>query len=195
MNPNFGELYFDHFSKFLGEPAYVAGRFEENQLAPVIQFLAYDGVLQGCATFCSLGLTHFHDRLDGVAEIVSFVDVHHPQPLKQYFDTIPYVLANTLFFMVQKRMKLGRGMVVSGIDNISSAFVVETGKDSIYFTTPFDLPTDFSHVGDKTGSVLLAMFITKSEHDYFKDRGTEEFESLLEKKKVDPYDLERASCV
>jgi len=196
MSTTWGDAYFDHMTRFLGDPV-DRKVFAQSHETPPIQILAFDRVFQGCATFCSLGLTHYDDRIAAIAEILSAVDVHAPRPLPAYFDLLPYVLANSLFYIIQNRMSFGRGVSIDGIDKINSQFVIETGKTAVYFTTPFGLPEEFRLVshGNRTGRFHLAMFISKAEHEFFLDRGADEFENRLALSDLDAYDLERSSCV
>ena len=104
--------------------------------------------------------------------------------------------ANALFFLVEHRMKLGRGVAIAS-DDIEPDFAKKFGKTAIYFTNPFGLPSEFSIVKNNsdTGRIYMGVFITPAEFEYFSDRGAAEFESLLERKAVDPFDISRCSSI
>src|SRR4051812_35099779 len=115
---NWGECYYDHYEKFFGEPGSRQG-FALDSANRGIQVLKYEGVMEGCAAYCSVGLTHFESAIGGVAELCAIVDGGH--------DEVPRLLANAEFFMIDKRMKIGWGMAVGGMEVIAPAFVAETG--------------------------------------------------------------------
>jgi hypothetical protein len=118
-------------------------------------------------------------------------------PVDDGWKDVPYVLANALFFMIQNGMTMGLGLSISGIERISPQFASKFNKEAIYFTNIFGFSEGFSKIkcDEESGKMYLAFFISKSEHEFFKQHGAEEFESLLEAKKVDPFSLRRSSCV
>lgn len=188
MNVNWGECYYDHYAKFLGTPV-ERQVFRKDDQSPSIQILAYDGVFKGCRVFCSLGLTHYSSEVSAVGEVVL--------PLDAGWEDVPSLLANVLFYIVQKPMSLGWGMSISGIDNISPEFTRAFNKTALYFTTPYGFPQDFNRVDCQTGvgDMYLAFFISASEHAFFTTHGAEQFENLLEVHNVDPFTLQRPTCV
>ena len=188
MNMNWGECYYDHYTRFLD---HLLDRkiFRQNNNLPSVQILSYDKVFKDCQVFCSLGLSHYSSDIGGVAEVCL--------PVDDGWKDVPYVLANALFFMVQNGMTMGWGLSISGIERISTQFANNFNKAAIYFTNVFGLPEEFSKVkcGDGTGKMYLAIFISEAEHRFFKQHGAEAFEELLDVKKVDPFSLQRSSCV
>lgn len=185
---NWGEHYYDHYSHFFREPIEVR-RFSPVDLGPRIQVLAYDTVFRNCRVFASLGLSHYAPELHCVAEVVL--------PVNDAWELVPSLLANALFELVQQRLQLGWGMAVCGLEKLSPDFVASCGKSALYFTKPFDLPDDFPIVAceGQVGQVLLAMFVSSAEYEYFHQHGAEQLEQLLESEGVDPYNLTRPSIV
>jgi antitoxin YqcF len=185
---NLGECYFDHYSHYLGQPI-DREAFRRTADEPSIQVLAYDGAFPGVGTFCTLGLTNFMAQVGCVAEIIVPVDAA--------FQQVPSLLANALFLMVGDGIAIGRGVSIRGIRNISNNFTERYEKDAIYFTSCFGLPAGFDSVacGELTGRIYLGIFISEAEDAFFRKHGTEEFEDLLERSSLDPYNIARPSCV
>ena len=183
-----GECFYDHFTRFLGQPA---GHtvFRSDTPEPSIQILAYDRVLADCRVFCSLGLTHYAQELMGVCEVFL--------PADDAWDEIPALLANALDYMTKKPVRLKRGTALGGMANINRQFTERFQKHALYFSLPFGMPDDFAMVdcGTLSGCVYLAAFITQAEYDYLLAHGPEQLERLLEDQLLDPYHLQRGSCI
>jgi antitoxin YqcF len=188
MNIHWGECYYDHFTQFLGSPV-DREIFRQDDSSPSLQVLAYDGVFKDCRVFCSLGLTHYSTNLNRIAEI--------SLPVDDAWEDIPYLLANALFFMIQKNISVGWGISISGIEHISPQFTATFEKTAIYLTRPFGFPDGFSKVRchQEIGNVYLATFISAAEHIFFQQHGARQFEALMISKDVDPFSLRRPSCV
>jgi hypothetical protein len=187
MNP-YGDLYYDHFEEFFGHPMN-RRIFKQGEHQSAIQILEYDGVFKGCRVLCSLGLSHYIEEVGGIYEVYL--------PVDDGWDSAPTILANTLFACIQQSLPLGRGACMGGIENVSPDFARAFEKAAIYFTYPYGLPPAFGRISyeDSIGLVLLGMFISSREREFFLDRGAEEFESLIESQEVDPVHLRRRSAV
>lgn len=187
---NWGEIFYDHFTKFFGDPT---GRevFQAGERKSSIQVLHYGSVFPECRVFCSLGMTHYSMALGEIAEVSLVSD--------DAFDKCGWIFSNSLFYLVRQKIRIGRGVSVGGILNIDDKFAKEFDKHAIYFTRPYSFPEGYEEVmpadSDLMGKVYWAFFISKNEHDFLKKQGADEFESLLEKKMVDPFSLERKSVV
>lgn len=183
-----GELYYDHYEKYLNSPV-KREIFQQNESLPTIQVLIYENVFAGCKLFCTLGLSHYRATLNGVGEICMAADGG--------WDEIPSILANVSFFLVQQRKKLGWGIGVGGVGKAVSSFANQFGKDSIYLTKPFCFPQGFYQVGQDQhhiGKMYLALPISPQEYSYFLDFGAHAIEELLEDAEVDPFNLKRISA-
>lgn len=180
----FGECYYDHYEKYFRT---LAGReiFRDRPERPSIQVLFFDGVFDGCRVFCSLGLSHYAPEVSQVAEVFLGAD--------DFWATLPTVLANALFFMVQRKMAIGRGVAIAGLEAIDAEFVRQSGKTAFYITTPFGLPKKFGKVDcDGTiGKIYQAFPISREEYAFFCDHGTEEFEDRLQEGEADPLQIRR----
>jgi antitoxin YqcF len=188
MYENWGDCYFVHYERYFRRPGRVR-QYSQSPDQPNIQVLEYDKVLPGCRLFASVGLTHYANIVGGYSEVILPVDAG--------WDQVSEVLANALFYVVQNGMKMERGLVVGGIQNVRPEFARAFGKTALYFTNPFGLPEGVGTVqyDQQVGRVYLAIFITQAEHDYLLKGGEEDFESMLESCRVDPYALHRPSCV
>lgn len=181
-----GEYYYDHFERYLGN---ISSReiFGQDNSSPAIQILEYHHKINGCMAHCSMGLYRYAEQVGGIYEV--FV------PTDAGWDLVPRVTANVLFYCVQNRMRLGRGVSIGGIENVCPGFVQSFSKTAMYFTLPYNLPRDFIMLDEFRGAVLLGIFISQQEKEFFLEKGVEAFERLLEEKGVDPFQLSRSSML
>ena len=184
---NWGKAFYENMVHYLGNPV-ARETFQQNQADPLIQVLTFEKVFPECKVFCSLGASHYPAVLGGPAEVIL--------PCDDGWDVAEGLLANCIFFLVQNRMALGRGVAIA-VNRIAPGFAERFEKVAIYFTNPFGLPQEFSIVNKsgEVGHMYLAFFITKPEYDFFCDRGAEQFEALLEREEADPLNLTRPSSV
>lgn len=158
---------------------------------PSIQILKYEHVFEECLVYNSLGFCKYEDIVGANVEVSMVVD--------GAFRSTGYLLASTLFYCIDNKMPIGRGIAVSGIEGLDKAFVQKYNKSAIYFTEPYAFPEEYSMVRtnteDKDGTILLAFYISQSECEYFVQYGAEKFEDLLEEKNVDPFNVSRESVV
>lgn len=187
---NYGELYYDHYSKFLGEPI-DREVFRSTEEMPSIQILKYEHVFEECLVYNSLGFCKYEDIVGANVEVSMVVD--------GAFRSTGFLLASTLFYCIDNKMPIGRGIAVRGIERLDKAFVQKYNKSAINFTEPYAFPEEYSIVRtnteDKDGTILLAFYISQSECEYFVQYGAEKFEDLLEEKNVDPFNVSRESAV
>ncbi|ABY36405.1 MAG TPA: suppressor of fused domain protein [Chloroflexus aurantiacus] len=185
-----GLCYFDHFVLHLGANPIDHHVFcPEDEKASCIQILTFDNIFSGCRAFCSLGLSLYEEAIANLAEVIL--------PISGGWESIPFVLANTLFYIIKNRLILRRGTVIGGISNIAPEFAQRFGKQAIYFAQPFGFPEGFGELvcDSRPGRVYLACLISQSEYLYRKEKGTDQFEELLEERGVDVFDIERPSCI
>ncbi|MGA3599151.1 suppressor of fused domain protein [Lysinibacillus agricola] len=187
---NYGALYFDHYTKFLGEPI-DREVYKYSEEMPSIQILKYDNVFEECLVYTTLGLSKYTEIMGDYIEISMVVD--------GAFKSSGYILANKLFYCVHNQMHIGRGLAISGVENIDAAFVQKYNKSAVYFTELYAFPEEYSIActdsNEKDGKLMLAFFISQSEYDYFATYGAEKFEDLLEEENVDPFNVSRSSVV
>ncbi|RJG14921.1 suppressor of fused domain protein [Paenibacillus thiaminolyticus] len=187
---NYGELYYDHYSKFLGEPI-DREVFKNNEEMPSIQILKYENIFEECLVYSTLGFSKYEEVVGDNVEVTLVVDGG--------FSSAGYILANALFYCIGNQMQIGRGIAIRGIESLDKSFVQKYNKNAVYFTEPFAFPEEYYHIPtkseDKDGKILLAFFISQSEYEYFVKYGTEKFEDLLEEKNVDPFHVSRESIV
>ena len=187
---DYGELYYDHYCKYLGKPV-DHEVYKNNDKITSIQILKYEDVFEKCLVYNTLGFSKYENVVGANAEVSMVVD--------GAFSHAGYILASSLFCCISKQMEFGRGIAISGIENIDKSFVEKYDKSAIYFTDPFGFPEEYNYVqsesADNAGKILLAFFISQSEYDYFVENGTERFEDLLEENNVDPFNISRKSMV
>ena len=182
-----GECYYDHFTKHLGNPL-DRRRFEQDQTTPIIQIISYENIFGGCRAFCSFGLSLYSLYVGEVAEVF--------MPVDDAWDDTPSILAGVLFHMVQMQKRIGWGLAIRFAD-IFPDFVTQFGKSTIYFSVPFGVPKGFNKVkcDSEVGEVYLASYISENERDYLINNGAHKFEELLEKHTVDVFNISRESCI
>ncbi len=188
---NWGELYYDHFHKFLGQPI-DRKIYQQDNFTKSIQVLVYEKVFSKCMTFCSLGLSHYSKSIQKTAEVCLVVD--------DAFDDSMMIFSNLLFYIVKKEFQMGWGLGIGGVKNINPNFEAKYKKAAIYITSPYPFPDDFSIIkmpqsNTQIGHVFWGFFISKMEYQYFKKYGAESFESMIEKKGIDPFSISRKSCI
>jgi hypothetical protein len=190
MTENWGAAYLDHYEKYFRQP--VEGQtFTSNEQpdGPAIQILTFEEVFKECRVFASLGLTHFADQINGICEVYMPVDAG--------FSSVPAILAHTLFYLVQEKFSIGYGISIGNLEMTHKAFSAKYNKSAVYFANPYGLPLEFIKVrfGEQYGMILLAILLSRQEHEYFLDRGAIGLGRLLKEKRVDPYNISRPSCV
>jgi hypothetical protein len=174
---------FDHYVKYLRQPS--------EQLAfgppggPPLQMLRFDRVVDGCQTFCSIGLNRLFDV---AAELCSVVDAE--------WAAVPELIAQAMFTLSTGSVHFCRGMTVTSLERIDPTFVERTGKNSLYIAEPNFFPPQFHRFvcdGEKHGTVWFVMFISAAEYLFVQQHGPNRFEQLLESKRADPFVLSRPS--
>lgn len=191
---NLGTDYYDHYEKFLGNPIdYII--FEDDKIPKKIQILVYDNVFDNCLVFASLGFSHYADSVGGeFAEIILAAD--------EEFEAIPELLFNSIRSIILQKMDFSWGLSITGLEKINKDFFNRTNKNSLYFTLPLILPTEFSEIKSQNKFIMkknlkphayMAFFISDLENNYFKKYGAEKFEDLLETNNVDPLEIYRSS--
>jgi hypothetical protein len=180
--------YLDHFTTAFGRPSGRRG-FDSGAGQPPIEVLAFQGVVQDCQVFASLGFSSYLQQVRETAEVVVVVD--------SAGDRVPTILANVLFTLVHHPPGFGLGVAIR-FPKVDPAFVAEFGKSALYFTYPILFPPEFALVegdeeGQAAGHVYGGYFISEAEHAFLRAHGREAFERLLKEGKADPSDLRRPS--
>lgn len=178
---NLGEAILKHYDYYLGtfsECIMFRGREE---LYP-IQLLKYKSVFSDCTTFATMGLSKYDEELGKNCEVVLVTDDDEKASA--------HILANALFYFIENEVECCRGCFIDGIENISPEFAKKHHKSAIYFTEATCFPNDFSMTECGT-KIYMAMFITAEEVGYLKEHGAEAFETYLEEKNIDTFELNR----
>lgn len=179
-----GEIY-SHYESFFGFP--VDREVFRLDSAASIQVLEFDGVLQGCKAFTTIGFCRqkIHRRQEAFVAIDSG------------FREITFILASTLFYYMHSRRPIQAGESKAGWSDLRPELARSCGKEAFYFMPPYPLPGEFASTQLASGEfeVLMAIPISIREHRYLQSNGVEAFESLMEDSKVDPFHLKRNSIV
>lgn len=184
---NLGEIFLGHYEKYLGD-FFERIVYRKNDEWPAIQLLKYRNVFEGCITYATLGVSHYREVLKNNCEIVMVVD--------DSFDECANLLANALFYVIERQFEFGRGIVIGGIENINKEFASRCHKSALYFTETYSFPDDFSYISDdKIGKIYMAFLISNSEHEFINEKGADKFEELLEASECDIFDVNRESII
>ncbi len=188
MNEDWGDAYLSHYEKYFRPPVESQSFVSLGTDSPTIQILRFDKVFKGCRVFASLGLTHFSNEIHDICEIY--------MPADDGWEVIPKILANTIFYLVQKRFSVGQGTSI-GIESFDLGFSSRYNKSAVYLAHTYGLPEEFGDIKlrEQYGRIFLAILLTRQEHNYFADHGAKNLEKLLMEKGVDPYSISRPSCI
>jgi hypothetical protein len=109
-------------------------------------------------------------------------------------DWLPNVISTAAFYIVQKRWLCCPGAILV---NALKGYVFDSDLKHLYFTVPFLWQDELKVVQLRTKKVtwLLAIPITDAEHEYCKKHGDEKFEEMLERNRVNVFDLTRHSVI
>lgn len=178
-----GEKILEHYERFLGN--YLdAVKYKNGD--SVIQLLGFANVFEGCLTFATFGLSKYHKDINNTCEVILAVD---DDP-----DDCARVFMNSVFYILNNKMNMGRGIMIKGADNIAEGFSAKHQKSALYFTEACIMPEDFSVIGDEC-RFYTAFFISDKEAEFIEKFGCESFEDLLEEKQCDVMDINRKSVV
>ena len=168
-----GERILDHYAKYLGE---YAGSDQYRFGNRIIQILGFPNVFKDCIVFATFGLSRYSDAIRRQCEVILAVD--------DLYDECAEILANTVCHIVSEKMVFGRGILIEGVDNIVPGFSDLCGKCALYFTEVSGLPEEFSAV-DEECEMYMCFFVSKEEAEFFKEHGSEAFETYLEENEID----------
>ena len=176
---NLAKAIYDHYDKFLGEMLGADFYPEIN-----LQLLGFQDAVENCLTFGTMGLSLHKKELGSCCEAVLTVD--------EDLDESASAFVKVLTYLIGKRLPLGKGMTIGGIDRLKPAFFKQHHKSALYFTEPTMFTGAFREIEDQC-RIYMAIFITPEEEDFIRRNGAEKFEHLLEEKKTDVIDLDRES--
>ena len=162
---------------------------EFNDEAASISILEFEDVVPECRLYFSLGLSSYSDKVGIKSELFAASSGE--------WEVIPSLLASLLITFVSLEMPIVDGQAIGGIENISDEFIQNTGKSSIYFTEPMNVPETLGMLYLPSTQRLLTMgvFITQSEHDFLVENGPDAFEEKMAEMNVSPFDIHRPSAV
>jgi len=185
VSDGIGGMYFDHLARHFGM-ATRRSVFQQQPSSPSVQILEYDHVMAGCRLFATLGLTHFRNGPAPWSELFTIADAE--------WNTVPQILSTCAFFADGIRLHVERGIAIR-FERTFGEFVSRTGKVALYVTEPFgELARTFVIEPTRPDYRLLCgIFISAQEYDLFVGAGWEEFEGVLERAAVDPFELGRES--
>ena len=189
-NSVFWNKYFlEHFSKYLGKiTSSKLYQDSHNKNSPPIEIVTFDNVFGGCKAFCSIGFSSYNHIVGEYSEVFMPVDAGWSETSK--------ILSGVLFYIIQENKKIGRGLSIRFAD-VFPDLVDRIGKSAIFFTIPYDVPDGFKGFlyNSHLAFIYLAFYITEAEHQFFVIHGTEKFEDLLEKERVDVFNISRLSTI
>lgn len=180
---NLGESILDHYELFLGKYIGVDKYTSDKKN---IQILGFDKTFKDCLVFASFGFSNYSNLINNLCEVI--------MPVDDDYDNCAVLFTNSLFYILQQQMNFGRGTIIEGIDNIIKDFSKRHNKTAIYFTESYILPEEFSKIEENL-KIYMAFLISEKEREFIREYGCEQFENLLEEKKVDIINVDRKSIV
>ena len=180
---NLSESILNHYELFLGKYIGVDKYTSDEK---TIQILGFNKTFKDCLVFASFGFSNYSNLINNSCEVI--------MPVDDDYDNCAVLFANALFYILQQQMNFGRGTIIEGIDNIITDFSKKHNKTAIYFTESYILPEEFSKIEDNF-KIYMAFLISEKEREFIYEYGCEQFESLLEDKKVDIINVDRKSIV
>ena len=177
-NMNLGETILDHYEKYLGEYAGADIYSDEER---EIQLLGFPETIKNCLVLATFGVSKYDE-----CEVIL--------PVDDLYDECAEIFANSVFYALSNNIKIGRGVLIEGADNIVEGFSEKCGKTALYFTDAYVLPEEFAFVDNKC-HIYMGFFVSKEESEFIKKYGSEQFESLLEEKDVDVIEIKRNSVL
>ena len=168
-----GDKILDHYAKYLGD---FVGSEQYRFGDRIVQILGFPNVFKDCMVFATFGMTKFSEEIHRLCEVVL--------PVDDLYDECSEILANTVCHIVAEKMEFGRGILIEGVDNIVPGFSDSCGKSALYFTDVSGLPEEFSVV-DGGCEMYMCFFVTKEEAEFFKQHGSDAFETYLEENEID----------
>lgn len=174
-----GEKILDHYTKYLGD---FAGSDQYRFGDQIIQIIGFPNVFKDCMVFATFGMSQHFEEIHRVCEVVLAVD--------DLYDECAEILANAVCYIVSEKMEFGRGILIEGVDKIVPGFSNLTGKCALYFTGVSGLPEDFSVV-DGECEMYMCFFVSKEEAEFFKEHGSDAFETYLEENEIDVMEVRR----
>lgn len=180
---NLGELILNHYDKYLGN---YSGReiYKRDNNSPSIQLLKYENVFEDCMTYATFGFSNFKEAIGKSCEIVMITD--------DCYNECEEIFANALFYIINNKIKFGRGTFIEGIEKINQEFAIVHKKSALYFTETYSFPDNFSKITDSE-KMYMAFFISQQECEYIKNNGADAFEDELERMEYDIFDINRKS--
>jgi len=182
--PNPRDTFLRHFTAHLGKPFDVQVYRQED--GPPLRLATFDQTFANYRVYGSLGLSERPEV--PAAEAVLLAD----DPGKD----VPFIFINSLFFILQRKIPLQTGLVIGGVEMINPDFAEYFNKAALYYTLADDLRPGLGAVelGDDSGEVYQALFVSWAEQDYIKRHGHEAFAKRLAEQDADPCSLQRPSC-
>ncbi len=186
MRPHWIERYREHFRAYFGAP-FDSRPYRQEDGTP-IEVVTYDQRYPKFRVFVSLGLVNYALDVKEVAEVIALTDAAWKE--------VPLLFVNTLFFAVQQRIPLDSRFAV-GVSALDPAFAEHYDKSALFFTTADGFGEGFEQLdlGDATGAVYQALFISPAEKDFLGRHGGPALEAKLRAQDADLCSLRRPSCV
>jgi hypothetical protein len=185
---SWAECYRRYFTRYFGKP-YDWETFRQDEGSPPLQIAVHDLVAKNRRLFTSLGLTAYAAEVQELAEVVLMTDAAWKE--------VPFLLANALFFMARRRIRLQPRLVIGGVGMLSPEFADQYDKEGLYFRPALSLPEVARTVecDGQIGLVYEALFVSSAEQSYIQRLGGQAFEEKLTEQAADPNSLLRPSCV
>src|SRR5262249_21385075 len=172
MNVNWSECYLRHFAHYFGKPS-DAETYRPSEASPPLQLAIYDRGYKNHRVFASVGLTHYAADLKTLGEVIVLSDTAWKE--------VPFLMVNSLFFLIQKRIPLEPGVTVGGVANLNPDLAEYFDKSALFYMDATGFPPGFDTVacGEEEGRVFQGVFVSESEERFIRNKGASAFEEEL----------------
>ena len=174
MNPTWADLYVHHFKQYFGKP-YDVQHFHPDADSPPLQIAIFDQPYPHYRIFASIGLSNHREAVQDLGEVILLADAAWRE--------MPLLFANSLFYMIRRRIHLGSRFAIGGIDNLEPAFAEHFDKVALYYTVADGFPEGFERLAwnNEVGLVYQAIFISAAELDFLTRQGARGVRAALPK--------------
>lgn len=187
MNP--GEIYLDHYKRYLGDMGSRAS-FRPAQDSATIQLLDHPQAMVDAHVLATLGLTHYQDVLRERIEVVI--------PTSEMDEIVLEAVTTSLSFLLRLEVPIEGVSYLRHLHRSVPAFFERYGKSALAFTAPYPFPEDFAVVRlspSGRGKIWMGFFLSDAEVQFVEREGFDAFLTLLEAQGIDVIDLARPSLM
>jgi hypothetical protein len=185
MDSPWARAYLRHFARHFGKPFDVEGY--RSATGVPLRLATYDLRYKNFRVYASIGLAE--EVNEDIGEVILLSD--------DFGKDVPYIFVNSLFFILDKEIRLGSRFAVAGVDSLRPDFTEDYNKVAIYYDLADGFGEGFGQVAceGETGGVYQGIFISWPELDFLRRKGPDAFKEQFDKQDTERCSLRRESSV